>query len=246
MLENTKGGLGKTIVVPATVGNPYDMQVDIHNWGKSRARDFNVSISIGPVKPESIEAEGGGTMPMPLTIEGNSSKTLTIKMPPAPSIECILEFNVTIDVDTDHEVPELINKYHGNGEENNNYTWPVRVVVNPPGWDIRHGGGGGTGGGWGTGVGTGEGSGSGAGKGVAGGTGQGGGKSGGKSITGRLMKGVVVPGGKEAGGGGKGEFSPLRFLMQLLMLAVIIVLVYAGYLMERRRQNNKLSLEKKV
>ncbi|RJS80686.1 hypothetical protein CW713_07365, partial [Methanophagales archaeon] len=79
-----------------------------------------------------------------------------------------------------------------------------------------------------------------------GGTGQGGGESGGKTITGRLMKGVVVPGGKEAGGGGKGEFSPLRFFIQLVMLAVTIVLVYAGYLMERRRQNNKLSLEKKV
>ena len=74
----------------------------------------------------------------------------------------------------------------------------------------------------------------------------GGGESGGKSITGRLMKGVVVPGGKEAGGGGKSEFSPFRFLMQLLMLAVTIVLVYAGYLMERRRQNNKLSLQKRI
>jgi len=49
------------------------------------------------------------------------------------------------------------------------------------------------------------------------------------------MKGAVVPGGKEAGGGGKGEFSPFRFLTQLLMLAVTIVLVYAGYLMERSK-----------
>ena len=53
------------------------------------------------------------------------------------------------------------------------------------------------------------------------------------------MKGVIVPGGKEAGGGGKGEFSPLRFFIQLVMLAATIILVYIGYLMERRRQNNK-------
>jgi len=128
--------------------------------------------------------------------------------------------------------------------KNNIWNGTVTVIVNPPGLG-GPGGGVGTGG-WGTGVGTGEGSGSGAGKGVAGGTGQGGGESGGKTITGRLMKGVVVPGGKEAGGGGKGEFSPLRFLMQLLMLAVAIILVYAGYLMERRRQNNKLSLQKRI
>ena len=240
-LENTRGGLGKTIILPATVGNPYDMQVDIHNWGKSKAKDFNVSISIdGPVKPESIKVEGGGSMPMPLTVEGNSSKTLTITMPRAPRIECILEFSVTVDVDPEKEnnVKELINK-HRNGEANNNYTWPVRVVVGPSSWEPGPGRGGGTGGGWGEGNGTGEGSGSGEGKGVAGGSGEGGaGESGGKTIRGRLMKGSVVSG-KEAGGGGKGEFSLVRFLMQLVMLAAALSLVCAGYLMERRRQNHK-------
>ena len=139
----------------------------------------------------------------------------------------------------------MINSYR-NGEENNIWNGTVTVVVNPPGWDIRPGGGGGTGGGWGTGVGTGEGSGSGAAKGVAGGTGQSGGESGGKSITGRLMKGVVVPGGKEAGGGGKGEFSLLAWLIRLALLAAAGSLVCTGYLMERRRQNNKLSLQKRV
>ncbi len=45
--------------------------------------------------------------------------------------------------------------------------------------------------------------------------------------------------GKEAGGGGKGEFSFVRFLMQLVMLAAAVALVCAGYLLERRRQNHK-------
>ena len=170
----------------------------------------------------------------------------------APLVESLVKHNVTVKVDTEEDVKELINthprgkKYKSNGEENNEWNDTVTVIVNPPGWDIRPGGGGGTGGGWGTGVGTGEGSGSGAGKGVAGGSGEGGaGESGDKTIRGWLMKGSVVSG-KEAGGGGKGEFSFVRFLMQLVMLAAAVALVVVGYLLERRRQNNKLSLEKKV
>ena len=52
------------------------------------------------------------------------------------------------------------------------------------------------------------------------------------------MKGTVVSG-KEAGGGGKGEFSFVRFLMQLVMLAAAFSLVFVGYLLERRRQKHK-------
>jgi hypothetical protein len=54
------------------------------------------------------------------------------------------------------------------------------------------------------------------------------------------MKGTVVSG-KEAGGGGKGEFSLVRFLMQLVMLAAAVSLVCAGYWLERRRQNKSQS-----
>ena len=218
----------------ANAGAFYNIPITIHNWGKSKAKNFNVTVSID-----------GNVINKTISEEINGGDNVTINIPQkAPAVESIITHNVTVVVDPPEEdkgtgkVAELINKYR-NGEGNNIWNGTVTVVVRPPGWDIYPGGGGGTGGGWGTGVGTGEGSGSGAGKGVAGGTGQGGGESGGKTIRGRLMKGVVVPGGKEAGGGGKGEFSPLRFFIQLVVLAVIIVLVYAGYLMERRRQNKK-------
>ncbi|RJS79206.1 DUF3344 domain-containing protein, partial [Methanophagales archaeon] len=221
----------------ANAGASYNIPITIHNWGRSKAKNFNVTVSINgnEVLNETISEE----------IKGGDTVTINIPQK-APAVEGVVTLEVNVTVDPENRVNELINKYprgkqhKSNGEENNIWNGTVTVVVRPPGWDIRHGGGGGTGGGWGTGVGTGEGSGSGAGKGVAGGSREGGaGESGGKTITGRLMKGVVVPGGKEAGGGGKGEFSPLRFFIQLVMLAVAIVLVYAGYLMERRRQTHK-------
>ncbi len=226
----------------ATVGNPYDIEVVINNWGLSKAKGFNVSVSIdGEEYNETIDDEIEGAVGYQ---QQPGTKTLTFTKK-APLVECIVTHNVTVDVDPEDKVKELINKYHrgkqgkSNGEENNNITEKVTVVVNPPGLSRYPGGGGGTGGGWGEGTGTGEGSGSGAGKGVAGGTGQGTGESGGKTITGRLMKGVVVPGGKEAGGGGKGEFSFVRFLMQLVMLAAALALVGIGYLLERRRQRHE-------
>ena len=131
-------------------------------------------------------------------------------------------------VDPDNYVEELINIINGNrrdynGESNLSNVVTKTVSVDLGGWDIRPGRGGGTGGGWGEGNGTGEG---------------GAGESGGKTIRGRLMKGTVVSG-KEAGGGGKGEFSFVRFLMQLVMLAVTVSLVCAGYWLERRRQKHK-------
>ena len=231
----------------ATVGNPYEIPIDINNWGLSKAKDFNVSVSIdGEEYNETIdEIEGAvGYQQQP------GSKTLTFTKK-AQLVETTVQHNVTVKVDTRDSVKELINK-HGrgvkglsNGEENNEWNHTVTVVVNPPG-PGGPGRGGGTGDGLGEGNGTGEGSGSGAGKGVAGGSGEGGaGESGGKTIRGRLMKGSVVSG-KEAGGGGKGEFSFVRFLMQLVMLAAAVVLVGVGYWLEKRRQNNKLSLEKKV
>ena len=219
-------------VPPLVIWNSYDIPVVIYNRGRSDARNFNVTVSIDGVEVlnETIgEIKGvqdGGSIPL----------TITKK---APSIGSIIKFNVTVDVDQEDKVEELINNMHGNGEGNNIWNDTVTVFVNPPGPERGPGGGGGTGGGWGEGTGTGEGSGSGAGKGVAGGTGEGGaGESGGKTIRGRLMKGSAVSG-KEAGGGGKGEFSLVRFLMQLVMLAAALSLVGAGYLLERRRHNSK-------
>ena len=65
------------------------------------------------------------------------------------------------------------------------------------------------------------------------------GKSEGEKITGYLMKGRVAQ--SEGGGGGgseRTEFSWVGLLIRIAMLAVAAVLVYAGYLLERRRQNN--------
>ncbi len=50
------------------------------------------------------------------------------------------------------------------------------------------------------------------------------------------MKGIVVSGEE---GGGKGGFLISWMLIRLAMLAVAVVLVCAGYLMERRRQRHK-------
>jgi len=234
----------------ANAGASYDIPITIHNWGRSKAKNFNVNVTIVTIDGNVINK----TIPIPeIKGAGQEGDTVIINIPQkAPAVERIITFNLKVDVDPvdaghpEGHVKELINSYR-NGEENNIWNDTVMVIVNPPpGWGPGPGGGGGTGGGWGTGTGTGTGSGSGTAKSVAGGTGQGGGESGGKTITGRLMKGVVVPGGEETGGGGKGGFSLLAWLIRLALLAAVGSLVCAGYLMERRRQNNKLSLQKRV
>ena len=167
-------------------------------------------------------------------------------MPPAPLVETTIKLNVTVVVDPEGKVKELVNKYgrgkrgEMNGEANNNWTGEVTVKVYPAGWDLLDkGGGGGTGGGWGEGTGEGEGAGEGEGTGTGGAGGEDAvGETGDKGITGYLWKGKVVSS-EEGGGGGKGEFSFVGFLMQLVMLAAAVLLVCAGYLHERRRQNNK-------
>jgi len=180
------------------------------------------------------------TIPIPeIKGAGQEGDTVTINIPQkAPAVERIDTLEVNVSIDPENRVKELINSYR-NGEENNIWNDTVMVVVRSSGRVPGPGGVGGTDGVGGTGTGTGTGSGSGTAKGVAGGTGQSGGESGGKTITGRLMKGVVVPGGEETGGGGKGGFSLLAWLIRLALLAATILLVYIGYLMERRRQNNK-------
>jgi len=225
--------------LPATAGASYDIPITIHNWGKSKAKNFTVIVSIdGNVINKTLISEIKGA--------GQEGDTVTINIPQkAPAVERIDTFEVNVSVDPENRVNELINNYRrgikgeSNGEENNIWNDMVMVVVQPPGWGPSPGGGDGTDGVGGTGTGTGTGSGSDTAKGVAGGTGQSGGESGGKTITGRLMKGVVVPGGEEIGGGGKGGFSLLAWLIRLALLAATILLVYIGYLMERRRQNNK-------
>ena len=216
------------------IGNSYNIPVVINNIGKSgsRARDFSVRFYVDEElieKKEHVEVEESTTVYFPWT---------------APSAVGVVEFKVVVDPDND--VEELINKQHPYGELNNNATKPVSVGLGEP-IPPKHpgGGGGGTVEGWGEGTGPGEGAGEGAGAGTGGG-GEGAiGETGSEAITGWLMKGTVASS-EEGGGGGKGEFSMLALLMRLAMLAAAVSLVCVGYLLEKRRHNNKLSFKKKV
>jgi subtilase family serine protease len=58
------------------------------------------------------------------------------------------------------------------------------------------------------------------------------------TITGILMKGTILKDG-EGGGGGLGEFSLLEWLMKGLILATCSLLIYFGFLMEKRRHNKR-------
>ncbi len=57
------------------------------------------------------------------------------------------------------------------------------------------------------------------------------------------MKGIVAQS-EEGGGGGKGEFSLVAWLIRFAMLAAALALVVVGYLHERRRHNS-INNEKK-
>ena len=207
------------------------IQVVIKNIGRSDARNFTVSFYVDGVFKGKVpvdEVEG---------VEGSKNwKELVFPWTaPITKVGQFVELNVSVD--SDDEVSEL-------REDNNNASRLVPVVEGS-GLPQRPGGGGGTGDGWGEGTGSGEGGTEGIPEGAEGAVGE----TGGKAITGYLMKGKVAS--SEAGGGGEGvgtgeEFSILGLLMRLAMLAAAGTLVCVGYLMERRRQNNKLSLEKKV
>ncbi|HJH26597.1 MAG TPA: hypothetical protein C5S37_07430 [Methanophagales archaeon] len=213
----------------ATVGQEYDVPVYINNIGLSNAKGFNASVYVEEVLENTIndiEIAGG---------DHNDELTFTRK---APLTEGVISFNVTVVVDPEDNVKELIRKGH-DGEANNNQTWPVIVSVGAPDWEPGPGrGGGGKGTGWGPGIGPGEGIGA---SGVtAGGTGEAAvGEFTGEAITGYLMKGRVASSGASGGGGGRGEFSLVALLLRLAMLAAAGALVCVGYLLERRRHKHK-------
>ena len=215
------------------IGNSYDIPVVINNVGKSKAKDFNVSFY---VDDELIEKK-----PVDL-VEGDGGSTTKKFHWTAPSTIGIVEFKVVVDPDNDIE--ELINDIKGkrwdkNGESNESNVVTKPIPVDSGDWEWSPGGGGGTGEGWGEGTGPGEGD--IGGEAAADGSGEGAvGKFEGKDITGYLMKGIAPQSGAERGGGDgeRGEFSLVGLLIRLAMLAVAAVLVYAGYLLERMRQNN--------
>ena len=213
------------------IGNSYDIPVVINNVGKSKAKEFNVSFYVDDKLIEKKPVD---------FVEGEGSKIVyfTWTAPSTPGI--IVEFKVVVDPDND--VEELINS-GWDGETNNNDTKTASVDIGS--LELPHPGGGGAPGKVNV---SGDET---AAKASTTATGSGEatiGATGGETITGRLMKGIVVGGGAAEGGGGgeRGEFSWLGLLIRIAMLAVIIVLVCAGYLMERRRQNNKLSSQKRI
>ena len=72
-----------------------------------------------------------------------------------------------------------------------------------------------------------------------------GGKTIGKTYSGYVVHGRRAPTTEEGtGGGGKGQFSLVMFLLQLAMLAAAVSLVFVGYLVERRRQSDYRTVKK--
>ena len=216
------------------VGNSYEIPVVINNRGRSDARNFSVSFYADggyPREKKQLVKD---------VVEGDGGSVTTHFSWTAPYTPVTVEFKVVVD--PDKGVEELINNIKGNrkdcnGESNESNVDTKLVKVDLGGWDLRPGGGEGTGEGGGEGTGTGEGGAGGGGEGTTGGAEGAVGESGGKAITGRLMKGIAAT--SEEEGGGKGEFSLVGFLMRLVLLAAAVVLVCAGYLLERRRHSYK-------
>ena len=217
--------------IEAAVGKTYDIPV-AKNMGRSEARNFNVSFYVnGELEDEKhVDVVEG--------VEGENIADLYFQWRPL-TIGSIV--NITVVVDTDTNVDELINSQR-NGETNNEATREIPVDLG--GWDESRGGGNPRKETTGTGEGVSAIEGEGAWTKAGGGEATAGEKEG-EAVTGYLMKGSVAQG--EAGGGGRSEeFSMLGLLLRIATLAAAVSLVFAGYLLERRRQNNKLSLEKKV
>jgi hypothetical protein len=216
-------------------GETRSIRATIHNDGEAKAEKFYVKFSA---------VDGTWTTPTEHLIElldGGEEKTVesTWRAPKHGGgilSERIQDTTVNISVEADwgNKVVEL-------NESNNKNTKSVTVRLVKRDFAFSSGGPGN-----GTGPGEGEGGEAGA---ITGGSGKTtAGQKGGKAITGYLMKGTVPQSGAEGGGSGdeRGEVSWVGLLLRLAMLAAAGALVGVGYLMERRRHNNKVSLEKKV
>jgi hypothetical protein len=204
--------------IPKSVVVGLPMTVDIENQGKSKARNFSVCFSVNGDPEEKMHVK---------ELEGESRVQLTLPWTPHAVGQLV---RLNISVDCGNEVPEL--------HENNNNVSQL-VVVSPMLPSLKRGGGA-SASAWKEGLGPGEGTGEGPGAGTTAGTGgktTTAGKTG-KTITGRLMKGTVARS-EEQGGGGRVKFSMLAFLMRLAVVAVAVVLVYVGYLWERRWHRRK-------
>ncbi|MCK4476626.1 MAG: DUF3344 domain-containing protein, partial [Methanophagales archaeon] len=212
-------------------GETRKIEATIRNIGEAKAENFRVRFTASDGTPE----EAFRTVDL---LEGNNKTTVNFTWT-APdklgALELIKIQNVTITVEADSEHNVNEENAYGEGENNNNATKDIRVTITEKPLRLSPGGGGP---GTGTGLGEGDEAVTEAGA-TTGGSGEATiGASGGRAITGYLMKGTVARSEAEGGGGGeRGEFSLVKLLLRLAMLAVAVVLVCAGYLMERKRQN---------
>ena len=221
----------------ANAGASYNIPIKIHNWGKSKAKDFNVTISIdGNVINETISEIKGA---------GQEGDTVIINIPQkAPAVDVTLKVNVTVD--PENRVNELINKYprgkqhKSNGEENNIWNGTVTVTVvrkpeEPPrpsdGKDIRTPSEvvtqGDTFGGIPAGAG--------ASKGEKAGNESVGTEEAKKTFLGYLMNNIVMLGDERAGGSLR--FSLWEYLVKVSAFLIGVTFLVLGYLFERRMNN---------
>jgi len=106
----------------ANAGASYNIPITIHNWGRSKAKNFNVIVTIVTIDGNEVLNK---TIPIPeIKGAGQEGDNVTINIPEkAPAVEGIITHNVTVVVDPEDKVPELINKYgrgikgKSNGEE---------------------------------------------------------------------------------------------------------------------------------
>ena len=210
-------------------GTTHKIKATIRNTGEAKAENFKVSFTASDGTPKDEVR----TIKL---LEGFSDTTVEFTWT-APDIigalEQIKTQNVTISVmaDSGGKVEEL--------EEGNNIaTDYISVTMTEKPLALSRGGGGGGGG-------------TGPGKGTeavvdaattAGGSGESAAvpqETKGQTITGRLMKGTVARSETAGGSGKRGEFSLVKLLIRLALLAVAVALVYVGYCHERRRHKNK-------
>jgi hypothetical protein len=220
-----------TLRAPSSVkgGATHKIKAAIRNTGEAKAENFKVRFTATDGTPKDEVR----TIKL---LEGFSDTTVEFTWT-APDIigalEQIKTQNVTITVTADSggKVDEL--------EEGNNVaTDYISVTMTEKPLALSRGGGGGGGG-------------TGPGKGTeavvdaattAGGSGEAAAVSQetkGQTITGRLMKGAVARSETAGGSGKRGEFSLVKLLIRLALLAVAVALVYVGYCHERRRHKNK-------
>jgi hypothetical protein len=219
-----------TLNAPSSVkgGATRKIEATIRNLGESKAENFVVEFTASDGTP-SNEVR---TVKL---LEGNNETTIDFTWTAPDKVGAldlikIQDVTISVKVDSGGNVEEF--------DENNNIgSKDISVTMTEKPLMLRGGGGGG-GGGNGTGFGKGavaEASTTSGVRGEAAKTTE----TKGKTITGRLMKGIVAQSEAEGGGGERGEFSWVKLLIRLALLAVAVALVYVGYCYERRRHKYK-------